>query len=531
MSFFEFPHARTYDSDLGWLMSKYPEIAENAAKAAASEEAAKASEEAAAQSIAQAARSAAAAASSATQAANSYSDMVAEVQDVTDTLNARLSQAIAAVTPGDTELTDIRVSYSGYTYTTAGDAVRTVTRTNADSINRLNGDVYSINLFDKSDVTLASERDVHTGEIISSNPGACVSGIIPVKPNSTLYFHAKGSPVSPYFIYVWNADGNYARRENGATSFNVTRNMSAVSICFSVANLDDMMMSYDNINTYEEYGALPRKAYNLATENAEKLEALAGTATDNPLEVIKETPGYTECFPTVGVIGDSLASGLVSARNADFNVTSYLTLKDYAWPAFMARMTGNTYYNFSRGGLNTRTWLASEYATQCFDGLHNAVAYIVALGVNDDNDSIPIGTIADIHDSDYTQNPDTFYGNYGRIIARLKQTSPIVKPKIFIVTAPSDSVENNGYNAAIRAIATHYDNVWLIDLYTYAYGIYHSEPFTFWERNTHYNGMAYLRSAYIMMTYIDWIVRKNPDWFRTTELIDTEYTYYSHENR
>ena len=131
MSFFEFPHTRTYDSDLGWLISKYPEIAENAAKAAASEEAAKASEEAAAASAAAAAGSATEAAGSATEAAgsaadaaNSYAGMVQEVADTTELLNARLSEAIAGVTPTDTELQDVRVWYNGYTSVVAGDAVR-----------------------------------------------------------------------------------------------------------------------------------------------------------------------------------------------------------------------------------------------------------------------------------------------------------------------------------------------------------------------------------------------------------------------
>lgn len=181
MSFFEFPHTRTYDSDLGWLMSKYPEIAENAANAAASEEAAKASEEAAAKSMAQAA-------SSATQAANSYSGMVEEVHDVTETLNARLSQAISGLTPTDSELQDIRVWYDSTVSLTAGDAVRGQARSNRiytenlteASKNLLNVDAHAYKTLNDSGSADVSELARHRFTVRVKTAGAYRYVYIPV---------------------------------------------------------------------------------------------------------------------------------------------------------------------------------------------------------------------------------------------------------------------------------------------------------------------------------------------------------------
>lgn len=124
MSFFEFPHTRTYDSDLGWLISKYPEIAENAAKAAASEEAAKASEEAASASASAAAASAESAAASAESSADSAETSYNRASAAVSALEARFSQAVEQVSAADGEVVDARVTYNGAIMNTLGDAVR-----------------------------------------------------------------------------------------------------------------------------------------------------------------------------------------------------------------------------------------------------------------------------------------------------------------------------------------------------------------------------------------------------------------------
>ena len=90
--------------------------------------------------------------------------------------------------------------------------------------------------------------------------------------------------------------------------------------------------------------------------------------------------------------------------------------------------------------------------------------YIIALGINDyaslHNKK---GTISDIHLDDYTQNADTFYGNYGRILSQLKSHAPnakIIISKIFIPT--NSGGYYNWSSVAIEQIANLF-NIPFID--------------------------------------------------------------------
>jgi lysophospholipase L1-like esterase len=70
-----------------------------------------------------------------------------------------------------------------------------------------------------------------------------------------------------------------------------------------------------------------------------------------------------------------------------------------------------------------------------------------------------LGTVADIN-TDYTLNPDTFYGNYGKILDQIRKHSPNAAHVLCTIGLTS---ENNpfGYdidsiNDAIIKIAKHY---------------------------------------------------------------------------
>lgn len=241
----------------------------------------------------------------------------------------------------------------------------------------------------------------------------------------------------------------------------------------------------------------------------------------NPLSIIKNTFDYAGCFLHVGCIGDSLASGAASSNDGGTVVIH--DFKDQSWGQYLARMTRNKYYNFSQGGLTTKSWLASTYATQAFDGEHDCEAYIIGLGENDYSQGLPIGTSADIDLSDYTQNADTFYGNYGGIIQRIQEHEP--KAKIFVIVNPRSYLETSGYNAAIRAMATIFGNVYVIDLYTYGDIVANGSFLRKQERNGHFNALGYKYCAKVIGTYIDWIIANNLTEFKTIELIGTEWSY------
>lgn len=238
-----------------------------------------------------------------------------------------------------------------------------------------------------------------------------------------------------------------------------------------------------------------------------------------PLEYISDNTGMLDLFLNVGCIGDSLASGECCSRKD--GVVSYHDIYKYSWGQFLARKTGNTYYNFSQGGLRTKTWLNSQYATQCFDGNHNCQAYIIGLGQNDKNNNVPIGTISDIDDYDYSLNPDTFIGNYGKIIQKIKEVVP--KAKIFILTDYISVMETTGYNQAIRDIAEHFSNVYLLDLYRYGQATY--KKISALVRQGHYSAYGYKLCAMTIASYINHIILSNPEEFAEIEFIDTDLSW------
>lgn len=140
------------------------------------------------------------------------------------------------------------------------------------------------------------------------------------------------------------------------------------------------------------------------------------------------------------------------------------------------------------------------------------------------NRKYKIGTVEDINLGDYTQNPDTYYGNYGKIIQKIQEMQP--KAKIFILTDPLKSVENAGYNSAVREIAGIFKSVYLVDLYTYGTALYNSGFLYQQKRGGHYNAVGYFICAMIISTYIDWIMKKNPNEFREIEFIGLDNKFY-----
>ena len=154
-------------------------------------------------------------------------------------------------------------------------------------------------------------------------------------------------------------------------------------------------------------------------------------------------------FPKIAIIGDSFESGGIYI---DSQTGPYGMFYDLSWPSVLERRSGSTVNNYSKAGLSTRTWL-----TDVDRGLTKALAdtpsniYMGFLGINDYGIANYLGTIADIK-SDYTQNPDTFYGNYARIIEQLQGHAP--DAKFILVVPPLITAE---YATAIENIANHYE--------------------------------------------------------------------------
>ncbi len=231
--------------------------------------------------------------------------------------------------------------------------------------------------------------------------------------------------------------------------------------------------------------------------------------------------GLYTSFLKVGCIGDSLASG-----ESYSNETGTLRAHDiyqHSWGQYMARMSGNTYYNFSNGGLTTRTFLSEQWMSVALDGNHDCTAYIIGLGVNDAGSTyhVDLGSISDIDVNNYNNNADTYYGNYAKIIQMLKEHNS--KVHFFVLTNP---LSNDSYNTAVRTISTIFNNVHLIDLYTDYRALYESGSFIAQNiRANHYNAIAYNYMAKILANAMCKLMYNNPDKFDQVEFIDTAYSY------
>ncbi len=246
--------------------------------------------------------------------------------------------------------------------------------------------------------------------------------------------------------------------------------------------------------------------------------------SEKPLENLVEGYSYTSIFRKMVFIGDSLSSGEFESRAED-GTPRYHDMFEYSWGQFIARKNGIEAKNFSRGGMTAREYLATFADENGFfdEKTAHAQAYVIALGVNDViNRKHPIGEVDDAARESFNENPDTVIGNYGKIICKYKQISP--KAKFFLVGLPH--VEPNWapelteeFNRKLKAISEKFENCYFIDLYQY--GPVYDEEF---KRNFyllgHMNPQGYILTAKMIDSYIDYIIRHNPEDFKEIGFIE-----------
>ncbi len=246
---------------------------------------------------------------------------------------------------------------------------------------------------------------------------------------------------------------------------------------------------------------------------------------EKPLEHLLPDGGYASVFRTVCCVGDSLSSGEFESIGPD-GKRGYHDMFEYSWGQYMARICGSRVYNFSKGGMTAKHYCESFAEERGFwDPQYAAQCYIVALGVNDLlNQNTPPGSMDDIDLLDWRNNKDTFAGNYGRIISRLKEIQP--RAKFFLMTMMKTRNEERNRKSEVHRrllyeMAALFDNTYVIDLYTYAPlddEAYREKFFL----NGHLNPMGYLLSAKTVISYIDYIIRHHMEEFREVAFIGTD---------
>ena len=251
---------------------------------------------------------------------------------------------------------------------------------------------------------------------------------------------------------------------------------------------------------------------------------LYASPDEKPLERLVEGYSLTSIFRTVGFVGDSLSSGEFETRDGEGN-PGYFDLFDYSWGQFIARKNGLLAYNFSRGGMTAREYVESFAEERGFWDKDKACqVYVIALGVNDlCIVDMELGSIADIAPTDWRNNKPTFMGYYAAIVSRYKEISP--DAKFFFVTFPNTTTPKEKewgepMTRAMYELADYFDNAYVIDLY-HDGPLYDDRFKETYFLYGHMNPAGYVLTAKLIDSYIDYIVRHNPDDFHTTGFINT----------
>ena len=250
--------------------------------------------------------------------------------------------------------------------------------------------------------------------------------------------------------------------------------------------------------------------------------------TEKPLDRLVEGYSRTSVFRKVAFVGDSLSSGEFETRDAEGN-PGYYDLYDYSWGQYIARKNGFLAYNFSRGGMTAKEYMESFAEANCmWDKSKACQAYVIALGVNDIiNLNMELGSISDVDDTNYKNNKPTFAGYYAQIIQRYKEIAP--DAKFFFVTFPNTKnpaleEKTKGMIKLLYDFAEHFSNSYVIDLYQYG-PVYAGDFNRKFYLHNHMNPSGYILTAQMIDSYIDYIVRHNPEDFAEIGFVNTNIPY------
>ena len=252
------------------------------------------------------------------------------------------------------------------------------------------------------------------------------------------------------------------------------------------------------------------------------------SADEKPLDRFVEGYSNTAIFRKIAFIGDSLSSGEFESRS-DEGKPGWHDYYEYSWGQYIARAAGCKVYNFSRGGMTASAYMNGwGESNGVFDPEKAAQAYIFALGVNDVlNQNQEMGSIDDIDPENPENNKPTFAGYMGRILSAYKKIQP--KARFFLMTMPKEAIGEDprtdrklAHRKLLYDLCTIYEFTYVIDLWEF--GPIYDEQFKYnFYLGGHLNAAGYLLTAQMTMSYIDYIIRHNPEDFAQVGFVGTEF--------
>ena len=451
-------------------------------------------------------------------------------------------------------LTDTDLSAAGKSADAAatGAAITALKETITVPVSRISGLAFiSPNLIDIDSCTVG--KNINTSGEIVDNESTMITDYIEVPLGTDCWITKNCNPNGTNGIYacaLYSEDKNFITRLYNSTtlsSFGIAagKNCKYVRLAMYTAATDTMAVldiqsdqpTYTDLPYSEfgekwiEYDYLSKWLDDVPTGDAiTQIITDYPNSGDHPLDHIIRDGGMCGIFRTIGVVGDSLSSGLLEYKNSE-GETQGVDCYEHSWIKHIGRICGSTAHNFSVGGLKASTfWTTTNAKVKLLrdaDENYKCDAYFIALGVNDIADeNIEVGSSADIANDEST----TFYGYYSRIIKLIQTIQP--RAKIFLVGLPNDSKMTawgsrfTNFKNAVADMVNYFDNCYYLDLYTYEKP-YNSDFHEIYFNGFHENVLGYLRTAWIISSYVDWIVRNHYTEFREAGFIGTDYHYYN----
>lgn len=223
---------------------------------------------------------------------------------------------------------------------------------------------------------------------------------------------------------------------------------------------------------------------------------------------LSENPGFLSCFPRVAVIGDSLSAG--ECVSNDTGAIVYNDNHDYSWGKYLEKATGNNWTICARGGETTSTVQSYSAFNNLMENITDYQCIFLALGVNDYTDGVAVGE---------------FFENYNHIIDNINNafdSKGLNRPVIFTLTSPEPGMEDD-FNLMISSCAQ--SNVYCLDLAYNCKKYTGSEFLTACRRGPHFNAIGYKYISMIISSYVNYVIKRNPDLFSQIEFIGTTKKY------
>lgn len=262
-----------------------------------------------------------------------------------------------------------------------------------------------------------------------------------------------------------------------------------------------LVNSVENVTSYE-YTSLKDINVIVSVSASKPYEAFIKTTTDSQAKrkstEIGFIPNYFNLFKKVGVIGDSLSSGLMYV-NGENEQHKY----NYSWLSNIAKFNNCECVHYSRGGLKCNTWLSSDFYSQLASD-EKCNAYYIALGTNDGwNVTYEVGSIDD------TAGTDSFVGYYKQIIEYVKSQAP--NAVIFCLSSYSTTIGD--YFSMVKPITELYDNCYYIDFSNEGRTQLNTCDSTL-KDSSHYTTMGYLRVGEEIQEITNRVIANNIDDFK-----------------